>query len=132
MHRTKSKVTEDEANRFAGAVLIPTTDLDAAMQGNPTVSDFVELKKRWGISVAALVYRARELGYIDDRRYRSLQIQISRWRRNEPASFDAAHGQLLPKLVEMNGGVVEVAGKFGVNPDHVRAVTQWTGLRLVR
>jgi len=131
MHRTKSDVTEDEANRLAGAVLLPESDFDIAMQGTPTISDFVELKKQWGISVAALVYRARELGYVDDQRYRSLQIQMSKWRRNEPAKFDAAHGQLLPKLVELNGGIATVARETGINPEHIREVTQWSGLRLV-
>ncbi len=131
MHRTKSDVTEDEANRFAGAVLIPEADFDEAMEVTPTLSDFIELKKQWGISVAALVYRARELGYVDDRRYRSLQIQMSRWRRSEPAGFDAAHGQLLPKLIERNGGVQSVAKMSGINPDHIRQVSQWSGLRSV-
>ena len=98
MHRTKSDATEDEANHLAGAVLIPESDFDVAIQGSPTISDFVEMKKQWGISVAVLVYRGRELGYVGDRRYRSLQIQMSKWRRNEPAMFDAAHGKPLSKF----------------------------------
>ena len=132
MHRSKSDVTEDEANRLAGAVLIPESDFDLAMEGSPTISDFIELKKHWGMSVAALVYRARELGYVDDHRYRSLQIQMSKWRRIEPAMFDAAHGKLLPKLVELNGGVSKVSREMGINPAHIKEVTQWSGLRVVR
>ena len=69
MHRKSSRVAEDEANRFAGAALIPRSDVDQAMEERPTLSDFIALKKRWGISVAALVYRAKELQHIDERRY---------------------------------------------------------------
>ena len=82
-HRTKGEITEDQANRFAGALLISEEEMELALPDRPTVRDYVRVKNTWGISVAALVYRSRELGLIDDRRYRSLQIQMSRWRESE-------------------------------------------------
>ena len=130
MHRTSSRVAEDEANRFAGAALMPRSDLDQAMEEPLTLSDFVALKKRWGISVAALVYRAKELQHIDERRYRALQIQMAKWRRREPAKFDATPGGLLPRLVEVHGGVQAVAEGLGINAQHLRMVIDWRRLRL--
>lgn len=130
IHRKGSRLAEDEANRFAGAALMPRNDLDEAMEETLTLSDFVALKKRWRISVAALVYRAKELQYIDERRYRSLQIQMSKWRRKEPAKFDATPGELLPRLVEVHGGLHTVARDLGINSQHLRMVIDWRRLRL--
>lgn len=132
MHRTKSDITEDEANRFAGAVLIPEAELEAALDSRMApLRDFVHLKQRWGVSVAALVYRSRELGLIDDNRFRSLQIQMSKWRRQEPESFDAIPGGLLPKLVELAGGPERVGKQMGIKPSHIRELINWSRLRVV-
>ena len=98
LHRRKGGDTEDQANRFAGAVLIPEADADAVFPDAQTLYDFAQLKTIWGVSIAALIYRAHELGYVDDRRYRSLQIQMSRWRKTEPGEFAPAYGSLLPRL----------------------------------
>ncbi|HVR32031.1 MAG TPA: XRE family transcriptional regulator [Acidimicrobiia bacterium] len=128
-HRIKSDSTEAEANRFAGAFLVPHEDLDRALPKTPTLRDFIGLKSQTGLSVGALVYRAHELGYLDDGRYRSLQIQMSRWRRTEPGEFRPVYGSLLPRLVEEAGGVQRVAADLGIRWQHVREITNWTPLR---
>ena len=92
--------------------------------------DFFGLKNSWGISVAALVYRAHELGHIDDRRYRSLQIQMSRWRKSEPGEFAPVLGSLLPRLVDTEGGSIAVGRNLGLRWQHVKEVTNWTALRV--
>lgn len=129
-HTKKTDNTESEANRFAGALLFPHAEFDAAMPARPTLRDFVGLKSSWGVSVAALVYRAHELGYIDDARYRALQIQMSKWRRSEPGTFPPAHGQLFARLVEANGGASMVAANLGVNHTHISELTNWSHLRV--
>ena len=131
MHTKRTATSENEAYRFASALLIHDDDFAAAMPERPVLRDFVTLKSTWGISVAALVYRAHQLGYLDDRSYRSIQIQMSRWRKTEPASFDLKPGRLLPKLVRMRGGVGRCAERHGLNPDHLREVTTWHPLRVV-
>ena len=92
---------------------------------------FVHLKSAWGISVAALVYRAHRFGYLDDRSYRSIQIQMSRWRKTEPAPFRPVYGRLLPELVKRHGGVLSCADRLGINPNHLREATTWRLLRAV-
>ncbi|MCL2354096.1 MAG: hypothetical protein FWC69_05645, partial [Defluviitaleaceae bacterium] len=44
------------------------------------------LKKKWGVSVAALLYRARALGFLDERNYKLSAIEYSRlgYKRGEP------------------------------------------------
>jgi Zn-dependent peptidase ImmA (M78 family) len=129
-HTRPTDNTEHEANRFAGALLIPRADFDAAMPDKPQLRDFIALKSSWGIAVSALVYRAHELEYIDDSRFRSLQIQMAKWHRSEPATFAPAHGELFGRLVDVNGGVGAVASTLGVNERHLAALTSWNHLRV--
>ncbi len=129
-HKRPGESAEREANRFAGALLFPRDDFEAQMPARPQIRDFVALKSSWGVSVAALVYRAHELDYIDDRRYRALQIQMSKWRRAEPATFAPATGQLMNRLIEVNGGLDRVARALGVNRRHLHAASSWSHLRV--
>ncbi len=128
-HKSKGKLTEDQANRFAGALLIPQEDLALALHGSPILSDFIGLKSSTGLSVGALVYRAHELGHLDDGRYRSLQIQMAKWRKNEPGGFPPIVGSLLPRMVEEAGGVMKVSSDLGMRWQHIREVTNWSSLR---
>jgi len=130
MHNTKSDTGESEANHLARTVLIPDEELRELFDRcSPTLRDFVGLKRRWGISVAALIYGARELGLIDDHRYRSLQIQMAPWRRNEPEAFSPVLGGLLPRLVEVSGGPGPVGDQLGISREHIRDITNWSHLR---
>jgi hypothetical protein len=51
-----------------------------------TLHGYLPLKAKYGVSVAALIMRARRMGLISEDRARSLHIQRSSqgWRRNEP------------------------------------------------
>jgi Zn-dependent peptidase ImmA (M78 family) len=129
-HTKPGDAAEREGNRFAGALLFPREEFDAQMPERPQLRDFVSLKSAWGVSVAALVYRAHELGYVDDQRYRSLQIQMSKWRRSEPAGFEPATGKLMNHLLEVNGGVDIVSRDLGVNRKHLQALSSWSHLRV--
>lgn len=124
----KSKVFEQEANRFASALLMPDDEFNAAMPQRPVLRDFIALKQDWGLSVAALVYRAHLLGHLDDRAYRSIQIQMSRWRKNEPAAMRPVFGRRFPRLVEQAGGPRVCAQRLGVNEGHLRQLVTWPRL----
>ncbi len=129
-HTRPGSTTESEANRFASALLFPQSEFDAQMLDRPQLRDFVSLKSSWGVSVAALVYRAHELDHIDDRRYRALQIQMSKWRKAEPATFPPVHGELMNRLVVANGGTDAVARELGVNRKHLQQLQKWSHLRV--
>jgi len=132
MHDRKNEVTEHQANRFASSLLVPPRDLEAALPSTPTLRDFLDLKDVWGMSAAALVYKAHQLDLIDDSRFRSLQIQMSRWKRVEPGEFAPALGKALPAMVEAKGGADAVASRLGVNSRHLRDATSWSPLRSMR
>ena len=131
MHSRKGVQSEAEANRFASALLMPDDEFEAAMSERPTIRRLVELKTNWGISVAALVYRAHQFGYLDDRSYRSMQIQMSKWRKREPAPFPIKPGLLLAELVRQCDGDVHRCGqRLELNPEHLGIVTDWRRLRV--
>lgn len=104
------KLIEAEANRFAGAFLMPrqsfqneifTTRLDA----------FVELKKRWKVAIQAMVYRCKNLGIFDDDQITNLYKQISfrKWRTNEP--LDDQIPMEKPRLLQRAAEIVLNSGK---------------------
>ena len=133
LHTRRTADTEPEAYRFASLLLIDDDDFIAAMPNRPPVlRDFVRLKGIWGVSAAALVYRANQLGFLNERSYRSIQMQMSAWRKTEPAHFRPKPGRLLPYLVEKHGGIHPCGKGLGLNPDHLREVTTWHRLRIVR
>ena len=71
---------------FASAFLLPREPMMDLIAPDFTLESYARLKAKWGVSIQALVRRARDVGIIDYNRYRSLMIQISSrgWRKNEP------------------------------------------------
>lgn len=130
LHKRPGPTSEAEANQFAFNLMFPRAEFDALLPERPQLRDFVALKSAWGVSVAALVYRAHELGYLDDARYRALQIQMSKWRRSEPAPFSPVHGELMGRLVEANGGAASVSANLGFNRQHLQELYRWSHLRV--
>ena len=61
-------------------------------QGNATSASCFELKRTWGVAVAALLYRARELGTMSSQEHRNSMIRLSDWgwRRSEPGDIGPA------------------------------------------
>lgn len=129
MHHRKGDETERQANRFASSLLVPKDDFLSALPKNPMLRDFVNLKSVWGMSVAALVYKAHELEIIDDNRFRALQIQMSKWRRTEPGEFEPAVGRALSALIAQAGGVDAVATRLEIHAGHLSEISNWTHLR---
>lgn len=79
------KVIEGQANKFASAFLMPAEAFKNTITSTSLIH-FIELKKYWKVSMAAMIYRCKDLGIIDDGKYTSLQKQISmkKMRLNEP------------------------------------------------
>lgn len=94
------KVVEAEANRFAGAFLLPKTSFPNEVY-TTRLDAFLPLKERWRVSIQSMVYRCRDLDIIDADQYLNLYKQISfrKWRKKEPLD-DPRHIPLeQPKLL---------------------------------
>lgn len=72
-----SREVEQQADDFAGHFLLPYEALSREMPLRPTMSDFAMLKRRWGVSIAALIRLARRLDRITQDQYTSLFRQMS-------------------------------------------------------
>jgi len=77
---------EAEAHRFAGAFLLPRDSFIHECPRRLRWHQLLELKSRWGVSLAALVQRAKDLQVISLDTYRRARVQIGKrgWRTKEP------------------------------------------------
>lgn len=73
LDREEFKNREKVANRFAAAFLLPKEEFIKDASLYPSNLDYyTELKKKWKVSIASMVYRARELNIISQYQYQSL------------------------------------------------------------
>jgi Zn-dependent peptidase ImmA (M78 family)/transcriptional regulator with XRE-family HTH domain len=76
---------EKEASLFASCFLMPEENFRNSVI-TTRLEDFLELKKIWKVSIAAMLYNCEYIGIIDNNEYIALQKQLSKkgWRKNEP------------------------------------------------
>ena len=128
-----SRTVEEQAHRFASELLMPAAEirdsLPATMGGN-VWANLSKLKEQWGVSMQALLFRARKLGKLGDVSYRNAMttISIRGWRRDEPGLVEAIEQpSLLARAVELldHEGIEEdvLIGQCRVPPTLFRAVT---------
>jgi Zn-dependent peptidase ImmA (M78 family)/DNA-binding XRE family transcriptional regulator len=123
---TRRRVVEDaegEANRFAGAFLVPRERAIEIFDEPVTLRDFIELKAYWGVSIQAFIMRGAHLGRIDERRKASLFKQLSSrgWRKTEPVTVHSEQPILVWRLL---------ASKYG-EPVPYRRVADDVGLHAI-
>jgi Zn-dependent peptidase ImmA (M78 family)/DNA-binding XRE family transcriptional regulator len=97
-------VLEKEAQRFAAAFLMPELNMREELPSRVDWRRFAQLKLRWGVSMQALLYRARDLGVIGDDAYRRAMVDMSRrsWRRDEPVTIgDPERPEMLRRAIEL-------------------------------
>jgi Zn-dependent peptidase ImmA (M78 family)/transcriptional regulator with XRE-family HTH domain len=81
---------EKQAFQFAAEFLMPAKQMRQEIVPPVNLDTFASLKPRWGVSIQALVVRAKELEIINQRKYAYLFQQLSArgWRTREPRMFD--------------------------------------------
>ncbi|MDO5031929.1 ImmA/IrrE family metallo-endopeptidase [Corynebacterium sp.] len=95
-------VRESEAHKFAGAFLLPQELIADSITETTTLAQFAKIKSKTGVSIQAIVRRARDLSLISQERHKSLMIQISSrgWRKEEPVVVQMEREILFPRIVE--------------------------------
>jgi len=87
LSKEEFKQMEQEANDFAAAFLLPRESFlrDVSIHPNDLMY-YKLLKKKWCVSIGAMVMRAYKLGAISDGTYQYMQRSISQkgWRKKEP------------------------------------------------
>lgn len=78
---------EKQANMFASALLLPRDSFGADISAYPTNLEYYKfLKKKWNMSMQAMMYRARQLNIVSANQFQYMMRQVSRngWRTKEP------------------------------------------------
>ncbi len=105
------KIIEKQAHRFAGAFLFPKESFwdEVAI---PSLDYFYALKKRWGMSIAAMIARASDLDMIDVEAKRRLYISMNRrdWRQSEP--FDDVMEMERPRMLRRGVEALVSSGDY--------------------
>lgn len=81
------KQRETQANIFAGAFLLPRESFSKDIMAHPTDLKYYQwLKKKWKVSIQAMIYRSHQLKIISSNQYQYMMRQISKngWRHSEP------------------------------------------------
>ncbi len=100
-----NRVVENQAQDFAAEFLMPRGEIAAELPRRLDWERLHRVKRRWGVSLKALVYRARKLGIISEATYRTGMITLAQWGDPEPGGLGPAEGPvLLGKAVELLAG----------------------------
>jgi len=110
------RARERQANTLASAFLLPRSTFAPDIMCYPTNLDYyLHLKKKWAVSVKAMIYRTHKLGIISTNQYQYLMRQYSRngWNSGEPDDLPySPTSTLLKSAVKLifKEGVVTVEG----------------------
>jgi Zn-dependent peptidase ImmA (M78 family)/transcriptional regulator with XRE-family HTH domain len=106
-----------EANLFAAGFLMPAKDILKDFKDGITLPLLGELKRKWKLSMIALLYRADDLGLLtaNQKRYMVQQFNDQRIRRREPTELDVAREspQLMRRLLAV------YMKKYKLNLSHI-------------
>jgi Zn-dependent peptidase ImmA (M78 family)/transcriptional regulator with XRE-family HTH domain len=130
MHRgiqTGDVATEDQANRFASAFLLPRSSFIHEFPRGRFLdwTRIQALKARWKVSMAAIIRRAYDLRIISADQYRTGHIHLSKTGQRRFELYDdiipAEQPELLPSAMRTleaayPGSVGRVAGEAGLEP----------------
>jgi Zn-dependent peptidase ImmA (M78 family)/DNA-binding XRE family transcriptional regulator len=131
MHSLPTPEMENDADRFAAALLMPARDIAPQFSGGVTLQRLAALKPVWKVSMGALLVRARTVGAITESQSAYLWRQYSkaRYRTQEPPEIAVAPE--VPHVVSdivgahlgaLGYSVAELAQSLHVVEDDLRAM----------
>lgn len=101
--------TEDEANRFAGALLLPVETFSKDIYSS-SIDHFIQLKAKWRVSISAMIRRCEVLGLLSQNQIKYLKDQMTKrnyWKTEPldntmPVEKPYAHKQAVKLLLHNN------------------------------
>jgi len=122
---------EERAFDFASHLLLTEEMLVLAFKERSMVR-LVQFKERFGISVAAMIYRARKSGLLEEPIAKRIWMEISRrgWKQNEPGYVAEDRAVRFERLLDaalLDGRItIETAAEvIGVRVDELRERHEW-------
>lgn len=122
---------EDRAFEFASHLLLTQEMLEVAFRERSMVR-LVQFKERFGISVAAMIYRAQQVGLLKEKIAKRIWMEINRrgWKQNEPGHVAEDRAvrfeRLLDEAILDEKITIETAAQVsGVRVDELRERHEW-------
>jgi Zn-dependent peptidase ImmA (M78 family) len=121
---------EQQADMFAAEFLMPEAAMRAALGPPVTLTTLADLKAGWGVSLQALIRRARTLGIITPSQSRSLHTQLGArgWKLHEPIEVPVERPRALRQLAELLYGrpihYEPLAYEMGLDPTFVQTILE--------
>lgn len=87
LSKEEYKLMEKEANKFASAFLLPADKFGNDLKHmDLTLPNLLNLKKKWNVSIAAIIERGHQLGIItiDDKAQLYRKMNYHNWKNPEP------------------------------------------------
>ena len=118
---------EREANLFASCFLLPASSFENDIYST-SIDLFVQLKKKWKVSIGAMIYRCEDLQILTPNQIKYLKDQMSynRYWHNEPLDNQIplerpfAHRQAFQLILENHLVTVnEIIDAIGCNPKEI-------------
>jgi Zn-dependent peptidase ImmA (M78 family)/DNA-binding XRE family transcriptional regulator len=117
------QAVERQAHRFAAAFLMPAGAISHELPTRMNWPAYLRLKKRWRVSLQALLYRARTLGVLGPDGYQRAQAQLSaRWGRvREPGEIGPPEQPMvLERAMEL------MSEKLGIDAEGIAGMERWS------
>lgn len=110
LHRDTTKpikLQEEEAHQFAAAILMPAEQIRPELPSTLDWDQLKALKRRWRVSLAALLRRCRSLDRITAEQYTAGMKQMSarRWRQHEPVDLGPCEQPVLLNRAMTTAGI---------------------------
>lgn len=124
------KMIEDQAHRFAGAFHL-TESAFIEEVSSVSLEQFRLLKPRWKVSIAAMLHRAKDLGFVEEEEAHLLWRNYNRrgWKKLEPLDDEIPQEQpqLLKNAFELiiNNNIQsrsEILQKLKLNPSDIEEI----------
>jgi Zn-dependent peptidase ImmA (M78 family) len=96
------KESEQDANTFASAFLMPRMSVRVRVPSNPTTDQILRAKQYWRVAALALAYRVNEVGMFTEWNYRRCVIELGKlgYRTGEPRGIPRERSRALDKVFQ--------------------------------
>lgn len=97
-----NRIVENQAHDFAAEFLMPREEIAGELPRRLDWDHLFLAKRRWGVSLKALVYRAHKLGVFGESAYRAGMVTLAKWGDPEPGDLGPREAPvLLAKATQM-------------------------------
>lgn len=123
-----SRVVEQQAFTFATAFLMPRESAVKELPRQVDWSEYASLKRRWGMSMKALVRWSKTLGLLSEPSYKRAMVQYSKngWQDGEPGQLEDSEQPVLIanalQVLEKERGIgyEELAQELHIMPEDLK------------